>query len=381
MKKIILSILLILICNSAFGQHLTFDQKIATQTGLVRYHIFDSSDEVSSWGHDIASFRDPEIAGLRTLDTSDLASGHPSLKFKIPSLSDSDTSGQWGMRFNPDGTIRFGQGDFFTFQFMIKVDRYLWEHYFLAQGGGYSDGFKFFIISRGDPGTCTPEDRSGCTGTCTALDLVMQNIEMRGYPQIYNSCVTYAPLNQYVSAGSDFDTQPWQGITPPANTYCSWPNGPTRTNPTLNAERCAMYFDGLANPSDQTTRWGTYTFEITIGSTLGACRPANEPGCSGYRYYDSNVKAWVHWMGDSSARKWLDFTFDMGYLYDTNEETFGRIWLLPYQTHKDSTEIHDETWMKVANVIIATSPISKETADVSVGHAGRLRLRPFFFNN
>ena len=178
---------------------------------------------------------------------------------------------------------------------------------------------------------------------------------------MYNNCGTFLPFQiGGIDGGSDVDMQPHQGTGPlGAGTYCSYQSRPTFPS------GCYKYSDGLASGGDSTTRWGTFTYQVTLGSISGGF------------FVNSNVKAWVHWMGDTSpATKFIDYTTN---LRANGTDKYGRLWLLTYQTSKDPTEITQNADMWYANVIISDQPIPKETADAAstatAGAGSRVRSR------
>src|SRR4029078_9085336 len=76
-------------------------------------------------------------------------------------------------------------------------------------GGG---GWKQSIIGTGDKAGCTSSSTSQCSTSCSALELVTQNMNNRMFAQLYNSCTgstshgAYYPLDSPYN-GSDFKFQ------------------------------------------------------------------------------------------------------------------------------------------------------------------------------
>lgn len=380
---------------------LTFDEKVAIQPGLLRSHVFSASDLFSVHGNDIASWRtiDPQN---RFLDTTRLACGKPSLRFQCDPFKGSDSAGQWGCRFTPGPPPgrQFGPGEFFTYQYMYCVDRFMFEHNFEGNNGN----FKLSMVGAGDYPTCSTSNNGTafCPGTCTDIEIVTTNFNW-GYqfPQIYNSCYTFAGLQGRVSdVPSDWTDQPHYQPAPgtqaqvcsnqyigSSGAFSAHPNDLALYIPGVQDYRpffrnCVTWFDGLANPTDQITRWGTFTVEVTLGTVFGPYRPGDPsyPNKPGTRLYDCHVDAWLHWLGDPNpAQKFIDHTQDFYGLDITppgspSVQKYGRLWLLNYMTGKSATENHQSASSWYANVIIADQPIPKETADVSGGGASSLAL-------
>lgn len=338
---------------------MTFAEKIASYPGLVRYHIMDTGDPSgqagNTWGHDIASFIGAtEVNPVHSvLDTGVLASGNPSLKMTVPSQSSSGASGQWTMRYSADTLTQFGAGETFNVQWMEKRSAFMCDHVYL------SDGFKHSIIGRGDSPLCDPGAPTSqyCSTSSSSLKLVMQNQYNYGIPKMYND--QDVAFEQYVAAFSDFDLQPHQGTAPAGGTYCSYV---AISGGQYNRTNCFAYLTGLASPSDPTTRWCTMTVQVTLGAISGAS------------FVGSNIKAWGAWTGDA-AFKWLDYNTD---LPANGTDKYGRIWLLPYQTNKQTSEVHDVAYVWYANVIVASGaaqPTYLTTDEIATGSQLAVVLR------
>lgn len=302
---------------------MTFAEKVASLgSAVVRSHIMAASD-FQVYPADIACYvNNTEVNWVTpVLDTTTWA-GNPSIKFTQASQSSSAAAGQWYMSWSPF----FGAGETFYVQWQERRSRYHFEHHY-----NNSAGFKHAIIGTGG-GT-----------SCSSLELVVQNIEQRKVPCMYNSCdggdagAGYSFRGfDYMLGGGDVDFQPRLTLPPPAGQYCSWYE--TRDN--QNFANCFTYASGLANPSDAVTRWCTKTMQVSLGSI------------SGPFFANSNIKLWGYWEGDGAEYKIIDRTID---LVTAGTQKYGRIWLLPYQSQKDSTEVTDVAYVWVRDVIVATS--------------------------
>lgn len=300
---------------------MTFDEKVAAQSGRIFSHSFDSlPDEVEFSG---GQFTAPTGLFLNSgqtnpvkpiLDTSTKASGKNSLKFTIPSESSAGASWQWFYKWSP----QFGEGETFYAQYMQRFDEFFFTHTF--NGGG---GWKQSIL-----GTGGQEATS-----CSSLEVVVQNTNQRGFPQMYNSCGTFSPLQVGPINGSDFDLQPgMDGTSSDPGDYCSYQSSGS------GFPQCFKY---------RADQWATITQQLTLGTISGGV------------FQNSNVKLWWSWQGEAAV-KVFDVDWD---LVASGSEEYGTIWLLPYHTGKDETEVHNETYTWYANVIVATSPIPLTTDD------------------
>ena len=322
---------------------MNFAQKVEAWTNLnvlKRSHVMDSSDTVErQFGDDIGYLMNSGQTNPTppVLDTSE---SEPSLKFTIPSQSSSGASGQWTMRFAPDNSVQFDEGETFGFMWDQKFDRVFIEYPYLNGAG-----WKQVIIGEADGATCSSSNTSTCASSCTDLEIVVQNTFLREFPQIYNSCGVFQPFEIGPIYGSDFDRQPHQGNPPPAGSYCF--NGAQSA--------CIKYSDGFANPGDQVTRWSTWGLQVSLGAKSG-----------GY-FQNSNVKLWMSWKGDPENLI-FDYTTNL-VASGSGTQKYGRAWLLPYHSGKDFNEVHavSYTWYRNVAVISGAFDPAFLTTDESVG--------------
>lgn len=307
---------------------MSFDQKVTylTGNGLVRSVVFNAGHLAAPNGSDIAFYFNSTGTNA-VIDSTKKASGYDSVKFTVPSLSGAGESGQLTANFSADRLTQFGAGQTFFVQWMCKLDRYLFEHTFATTSG--SGGFKLAIITAGDPPTtCT----TSSTGTCALSHynaVVMQNQYQRKMIGIYNYDSVGGTPNWEETYGGDFKLQ--NAMPSP---YCLYTNLPSLTG-------CSKFADGLTG-SNQETGWMTITQEYALGSL------------SGSNFVNSHVNVWVSWDG-AIADKLYSWTTDLRATDGTG--TFGKIWLLPYQTNKDATEVHTQTYMWVQNLIVGSGAV------------------------
>lgn len=217
-----------------------------------------------------------------------------SLHFTIPSRSGPGASGSWFVNFSDDLSLRFGEGESFYVQWRQRFSRAFLETRFL--GGGWKQA----IIGAGDRPGYAPDGK--VVWSCTQLELVVTNNYQRGHPQMYHSC-----------GGKDGQYQPLRD-----------------------------YFRVEYEPD----QWMTFQVRVKIGTWYKNDRQ--------YRR-DSTVELWVAREGEASRPAVLAEDYDIANTKPGAK--YGKLWLLPYHSHKDPRQDHPvgDTWYD--EVIISRSPI------------------------
>lgn len=268
---------------------------------------------VRCFGFDSSAQTDPHVyppwgqTTKRGIIVNDVkASGSGSLRFEIPTKSGSDTSGSFWLNFSDDLSVQFGEHEEFYVQWRQRFSKeFLETNYF---GGG---GWKQAIIGEGD--------RPGVTVySCTELELVVNNPYHLGYPAMYHSC-----------GGKDGG------------------------------------FEGLfasGSVAYEPDEWMTFQMQVKIGTWY-----KND----GRYHQDSTVRLWVARQGrpsklvvNLSPEPVALFGLTIpgtgsGYdLVNTNRDAkYGKIWFLPYNTHKDASYDHPPAYTWYDELIIARSLI------------------------
>lgn len=161
--------------------------------GVVRCIGFDSQDEVDRyifppWG-------ETTKRGMVVTDAN--ASGAGSLRFVVPSQSPNDGSGSFKINFADDLSMQFGEGDEFYVQWRQRFSRDFLTTFY---EGGY--GWKQATLGEGDrPGVFTPG--------CTQLELVVQNVNQAGFPQMYHSCGGKDGQYEQLGGGGEYIADEW----------------------------------------------------------------------------------------------------------------------------------------------------------------------------
>jgi hypothetical protein len=172
---------------------------------VVRCVSFDTPDQIPdlSWRRvgdrqgrgPMGLIKNDDSGPVPELDCG-VAVGGCSLRFTIPSRSGSGASGSWFVNFSDDFSVRFGEGEEFYVQWRQRFSRAFLETRFL--GGGWKQA----IIGEGDSPGYVPDGK--VVWSCTQLELVVQNTDLRGYAQMYHSCGgkdgRYEPLQNHRAA-------------------------------------------------------------------------------------------------------------------------------------------------------------------------------------
>jgi hypothetical protein len=260
-----------------------------------------------------------------TLDTAVKASGNGSLKFTIPANSPADSSGSYFTNFSNDLSVQFGQNSNFFIQW-----RQRFSPEFLATKFAGGGGWKQFIVGTGDsPGNLS--------ASCTAPDIVVQNTYHRGFPILYNSCSgstshgPYQPFEEAIgSPPSDFKLQNAR----PAP-YCLYSQGSTSYfSPTGNC------FGYVAN------EWMTFQLEVKTGPRVND------------EYTNSYVNLWVARAGQPSQQVFAWGPYNLSAGPAAENQRYGKLFLLPYNTSKDSSVTNPTAYTWYDELIISRNKIA-----------------------
>lgn len=284
------------------GDRLDFVTRCQTP-GVIRCFGFDS--QVKTDPHIYPPWGQTQKRAMVVSDVK--ASGAGSLRFEIPSSSGSDTSGSFWLNFADDFSVQLGEGDEFYVQWR---QRFSPEFINTAYAGG--GGWKQIIVGEGD--------RPGVTAnSCTQLEIVVTNSYHLGYPAMYHSCG---------EKDGDFDG--------------------------LYSKGSGKYF-----PNE----WMTFQIHVKIGTWY-----KND----GNYHQNSTVQLWVAREGEG-AELVVDLSPELATLfgfkipgtgtgYDLANNNpaarYGKLWLLPYNTHKDSSVSHPTAYTWYDDLIISTARIA-----------------------
>jgi len=261
-----------------------------------------------------------------TLDTTIAASGQGSLRFDVPSLSSSNAAGAFYANFSDDLSVRFGENSEFYVQWRQRFNQAFIDTFFTEDwGDGKSHaqgGIKQIILSPGDTPIRTWD-------SCEANDLVLTTYYQHRIPVGYNSCVGSASHGAY------------------AGFYESVPPGPSDWK-LQNATSPACLYSQNQGSSDgpgcfvwRANEWMTFKVWVKLG-------PRN---LTTGEFDNSEVKVWAAHAGQPSQlliwwRPGIPGYFPLTAGSAADDQRLGKVWLLPYMTGKDSTQVHPlcQTW-------------------------------------
>jgi hypothetical protein len=309
------------------GYPMDFQERCA-QPGVVRWFGFDSAQAIQPFIYSGAS--------TPAVDTTIKASGRGSILFTIPSHSPANTSGGFSLNFTPGSPnysatnpypVQFGEGNEFFIQWRQRFSQdFVARSY---QGGG---GWKQVIIGTGDrPGEPAY--------SCTQLEVVTVNSYHRGFPEMYHSCGVKD--GQY--EGLDIPTGAYDFKLQNAIDGCNY------TLVSNSASRAGYIPPCIGYKADQ---WMTFQVHIKVGTWY-----KNDHGY----HKDSWIQLWVADENKPSMlvidRNPADGTgYDLVNVENANDK-YGKVWLLPYNTGKDTAEAHPTGYIWYDELIISTQRI------------------------
>jgi len=305
-----------------------------SQPGVLVCVGFDSAADIAGKFGDNSGL-DKSGAADPVLDTSVKASGASSLKMTIPSNSDADTSGSYFANFSSDLSVQFSENAEFYVQW-----RQRFSPEFLNTFYNSSNGWKQIIISAGDqPGCTSSNSASGlCKTSCTALETVVQNTFQRGFPQMYNSCTGSTSHGAFDAFEEPFNGSDFKLQNARSSPFCLYSQG--QTNPTTffpPTGNCFGYF-----PNE----WMTFQIRVKTGPRVND------------EWTNSFVTLWMAREGQPSQPviTWGPYNLSAGSPADNLK--YGKVWLLPYQTNKDSSQVTPTAFTWYDELIISRTQIA-----------------------
>jgi hypothetical protein len=257
------------------------------------------------------------------MDTTVKASGNGSLRFRIPSNSGSDSSGTYHTNFSSDLSVQFGENSEFFIQWRQRFSPELLTTNFT--GGG---GWKQIIVGTGDqPGRVY--------SSCSTLETVVQSYYQSGFPIMYNSCTgsaSHGPYDGFYQAFGAFDFKLQNGRPSP---YC------------LYSQSGSSYFAPMGNCFGYVAdEWLTFQVRIKTGPRVGD------------EFVNSYVTMWAAREGRASelVLDWGPYNLSAG--SPTENQRYGKVWLLPYHTGKSSAQSHPTAYTWYDELIISRNKIA-----------------------
>jgi hypothetical protein len=294
----------------------------------------DPKDLQGTWGDRTGSLAAASVAP--EIDTTQKASGAGSLKFTIPANSSADSSGSYFANFSDDLSVQFDGGDDF---FVEWRQRFSPEFITTVYDGGM--GWKQAIIGAGDLPGCSASsainvDQGGrCTSSCGPLETVVQNTYLREFPQMYNSCTgstSHGAYDPFEEAFGAYDFKLQNARSAP---YC------------LYSQRATGFFPPAGNCVGYApNEWMTFQVEIQIGPRQGD------------EFQGSHVRMWVAREGSPAelVMDWGPYNLTAG--DPAQGLRFGKIWLLPYDTGKNSAQTNPTAYTWYDELVISRARIA-----------------------
>ena len=302
--------------------------------GVVKCVSFDSPSVIAGGYGNPSGVLPGDPTNLPTIDTSVTLSSSGSLRFGIPSNSGAGSAGSYFTNFSDDFSIQFGQGDEFYVQWR---QRFSPEMLSTIYNGG--EGWKQIIVGEGDRPNTT------FVNSCTDMELVTVDSYLKNVPRMYHSCgakdANYESLDYFDPTLGNIVVQNAVG--------CLYP--------TYVAPPCIKY---------QANQWMTFQMHVKIGTWYQDNKV--------YKH-DSTVQLWVAQEGQPATLV-IDFSPDpsdpscqaqqvsipnckTGYdLVNTNPVAkYGKVWLLPYDTGKDATQVTAAAYTWYDELIISQQRI------------------------
>jgi hypothetical protein len=287
-------------------------------SGVIRCIGFDLPDDISGHEGQSSGLEADGIEVKPVIDSAVKASGGGSLKFTIPSRGSAGSSGSFFANFSEVLSAQFGPGEEFYVQWRQRFSlEFIKNNY-------QSEGWKQIIVGEGDrPGGVKRY-------ACSHMEIVVQNYNMRGHPEMYHSCGDkdgkYDDL--FVQKGGEVVVQNGVG--------CTYPD----------FHSCISY---------KPNQWMTFQLHVKIGTWY-----ANDK-----KYHrDSTVQLWVAEEGKSSVLA-IDFRPEVGTGYDLVNSgegvdpsaKYGKLYLLPYQTGRSLLQAVPVAYTWYDELIISRSRI------------------------
>ncbi len=266
------------------------------------------------------------------------ASGAGSLRFNIAPGSKDNCSGDFFMNFSDDLQTQFGEGQ----EFYVQWRQMFSDNMLSTNFGG--DGFKQAIVGEGD--------RTGYSAPgCSEIEVVMYNSYFRGFPHGYNNCGKWIEFQeaiklprwanyrydyklqnainstycQELSAPPDYCLDELNKPTP----YCLWSNN--KGGQIFGHPPCFLY---TAN-----NEWMTFEIHIKIGHW-------NQP--------DSTIEFWGAHEGDP-LNLFIKMTNYTIYKNRRSAAKYGKVYLTPYMTGKDTSTPASDAYTWYDELIISTN--------------------------
>lgn len=173
--------------------------------------------------------------------------------------------------------------------------------------------------------------------SCSDLEVVVFNYEQEGFPAMYNSCSgskSHGPYDGFYQPFGAYDFKLQNGRPSP---YCLYSQGNTSPKSYFAPQgNCLGY---VAN------EWMTFQIRIKLGPRVGD------------EFVGSQVTLWMAREGQPSQLviDWGPYNLTAG--PQSENQRFGKLWLLPYNTGKSSTQSHPTAYTWYEELIVSRARI------------------------
>jgi hypothetical protein len=307
--------------------------------GVVRYFDFDtpasvnigctkSMAECQNFKVDAGNLTTP------TIDTAVKASGAGSLRFDVASgKGSSNAAGAFNANFSADLKTQFGENSEFFVQWRQRFNAAMVDTQITTNDGSPQGGIKMMGIEAGDVADPAAPYGFRQHAACEAIGVLVQTYYQTRIPISYNSCTGSASHGPY------------------AGLYTNEPGGDYGLQ---NAAGC-LYSKTTTPPCFRwvADEWLTFEVRVKTGARVNG------------EFANSEYQLWA--AGDGKApRLLIDWHPGVGGYFpltanDGNtgeQQTFGKVWLLPYTTARNETITLPlmQTWYD--ELIISRQPIT-----------------------
>lgn len=320
--------------------------------GVVRAIRFDSYAEYANNLHEDINNDKRNNA----YDTNIKASGGGSLRFDIKSQTPQGSAGNWVLNFSEDYSVQFGENEEFWIQWRQRFDPFVIEHNYANTSG--SGEWKQIIIAQGDTDAYLGY-------ACGENQIVVQNQGNRDYPSSYIECGAYDNFEKFL--GGTVLTRQNERNNNNGTTACQWwPMGGDESG-------CLKYY-----PNE----WMTFMVHVKLGP-VGTAKSSVSSASSKTGFINSTFELYVaregqplqlahkqenlviprgqHWNQDVGIDP--DLKGDRGYANgwgpgDAHPNAkYGKLWLTPFNTKKDGSEVHQDASIWYDEIIVSRSRI------------------------
>jgi len=335
----------------------------ANGAGVVRAVGFDSQAEWLKYNADTSGCNPSYAPGCRenAWDSAVKASGAGSLRFDIRSQTGEGDAGNIAINFSDDNSVQFGANEEFWVQWRQRFDSYMIDHDYRETSG--NGAWKQIILAQGDRTLANGSILKGYS--CSEAEIVVGNLGGAGFPGGYMECGRYMNFDEFVP-GDKYTKQNMRVNSSGQKNCIYFPRG-------ADTSGCLFYY-----PNE----WMTFMVHMTlgpVGRAVSSVSKVSQPGFvnSTYELYVARqggafelahrhegivIPRGQYW--DSATGQNPDNADDRGYVsgwsgHDGHPDAkYGKIWLTPFYTGKDGSEVTQNASTWYDEVIVSRQAIA-----------------------